>query len=44
MVNLHAGVGGGGLCRAGPLEGVAGEEHVPDQGLDRRLADQPDKE
>ena len=29
---------------AGPLEGVAGEEHVPDEGLDRRLADQADKE
>ena len=29
---------------AGPLEGVAREEHVPDQGLDGRLADQPDKE
>ena len=28
----------------GPLEGVAGEEHVPDEGLYGRLPDQPHEE
>ena len=30
--------------QGGPLEGVAREEHVPDEGLDRRLAHQTHKE
>lgn len=27
-----------------PVEGAATQQHVPDQSLDRRLADQPDEE
>ena len=37
---LHVAAHGGGR----PLEGVAGEQHVADKRLDRRLADQPDEE
>lgn len=28
----------------GPIEGTAGEKHVPDEGLDGCLADEPDEE
>ena len=41
---LHARVRGGGGLTARPLEGVAGEEHVPDEGLYGRLPDQPHEE
>ena len=34
----------GGRGRGRPLEGAAREEHVPDEGLDRRLAHQTHKE
>lgn len=30
--------------RAGPLERVAAQQHVPDEGLDGSLADEPDEE